>query len=347
MRTHSTSAAARLAAVFTGLVLLAAVPVALAADRSGAQEQAAGLRAEAGSLEARVATATLELYSLDTQLGRARGELDGLRAQQASLRREQASARAQLAVAKHAVLASQAQLADLVRALYEQPGHDPLAVLLGAQSLDEAVAGLDGLSRAAGQSNRIVEQARVARKRLAGLAARLDARSAELVRLSAETEARAGALATEAAGRQSFIATLRQRLGVNAAKVASIERQARAAQVRTAAVAATAPAPQLAPVEVAEPLIATSSAPGTLTVTSTGYALRGRTATGIQTAPGVVAVDPSVIPLGTRMSIPGYGIGIAADTGGAVQGNTIDLWFPTTAQALQWGRRTVTITLLQ
>jgi 3D (Asp-Asp-Asp) domain-containing protein len=47
------------------------------------------------------------------------------------------------------------------------------------------------------------------------------------------------------------------------------------------------------------------------------------------------------------MSIPGYGIGIAADTGGAIQGNTIDLWFPTTAQALQWGRRTVTITMLQ
>ena len=348
MRTHSTSAAARLAAVFTGLVLLAAVPVALGADRSGAQEQAAGLRAEAGSLEARVATATLELYALETQLGRARDALGRLQAQQESLRREQVSARAQLAVAKHAVLASQAQLADLVRALYEQPGNDPLAVLLGADSLDEAVTGLDGLSRAAGQSNRIVEQARAARKRLAGLDARLDARSAELARVSAETESKAGALAAEAAERQSFIGNLRRRLGVNAAKVASIERSARAAEVRTAAVAAAAPAPQLAPVEAAgQPIVTSPAPPGTLTVTSTGYALRGRTATGIPTAPGVVAVDPSVIPLGTRMSIPGYGIGIAADTGGAVQGNTIDLWFPTTAQALQWGRRTVTITLLQ
>ena len=80
-------------------------------------------------------------------------------------------------------------------------------------------------------------------------------------------------------------------------------------------------------------------------MSSTGYTIRGRTATGIPTAPGVVAVDPSVIPLGTRLSIPGYGIGIAADTGGAVQGNTIDVWFPTKAQALAWGRRTVTITL--
>ena len=60
---------------------------------------------------------------------------------------------------------------------------------------------------------------------------------------------------------------------------------------------------------------------------------------------GVVAVDPSVIPLGTRMSIPGYGQGVAADTGSAVQGATIDLWFPTVAQALAWGRRTMTITV--
>ena len=55
--------------------------------------------------------------------------------------------------------------------------------------------------------------------------------------------------------------------------------------------------------------------------------------------------DPAVIPLGTRISIPGYGEGVAADTGSAVQGTTIDLWFPTPAQALAWGRRTVTITL--
>ena len=60
---------------------------------------------------------------------------------------------------------------------------------------------------------------------------------------------------------------------------------------------------------------------------------------------GVVAVDPSVIPLGTHMTIPGYGEAVAADTGGAIIGATIDLWFPTVAQANAWGRRAVTITL--
>lgn len=82
-----------------------------------------------------------------------------------------------------------------------------------------------------------------------------------------------------------------------------------------------------------------------MTVVATGYAMSGTTATGAPTGWGVVAVDPGVIPLGTRMEIPGYGSGVAADTGGAIQGATIDLWFPTVAQARLWGRRTVTITL--
>jgi len=60
---------------------------------------------------------------------------------------------------------------------------------------------------------------------------------------------------------------------------------------------------------------------------------------------GVVAVDPTVIPLGTRMYIPGYGPGIAADTGTAIKGLRIDLWFPTLQQTYEWGKRTVTITL--
>jgi 3D (Asp-Asp-Asp) domain-containing protein/peptidoglycan hydrolase CwlO-like protein len=342
VRAHSTSDAARFAAVFTGLALLACVPVALAADATALRTQAAGLRSQSDSLEGRAAAATLELYSLEAELGRARTDLASIGAQRQALAREQASARAQLGAAKSAVLHSETQLADLVRALYQGAGNDPFAVLLGAESLEEALAGLDGISRAAGENSRIVEQARSARTRLTGLAERLDARRRELSRLAAAAEARAASLAMTASERRRFIAGLRSRQDLNAARIASIEAQARSAGTRTTAIAAAAPS--LSPIEASSPPPPVSG-PRTLTVHSTGYALRGRTATGIQTGPGVVAVDPSVIPLGTRLTIPGYGVGIAADTGGAVQGNTIDVWFPTTAQALQWGRRTVTVTI--
>lgn len=96
---------------------------------------------------------------------------------------------------------------------------------------------------------------------------------------------------------------------------------------------------------------ATSSSPGpprsggTLSVYATGYCLKGTTATGLPVGPGIVAVDPTVIPLGTRMSIPGYGDGVAADTGGAIKGNRIDVWLASCQDAATFGR-TVTITFL-
>jgi cystine transport system substrate-binding protein len=344
--THSTSDAARLAAVLTGLLLAACVPVALAADASALRSQAAGLRSDASSLDARANAATLELYSFEVQLSQARAAAAAIAARRQEAERERAATRAQLQIARRALQVSDARLAALLRALYEQSGDtDPLAVVLGAGSLEEAMTGLDNLDRAAGENQRIVEQAAAARSRLDALDARLAARVAQLAELEAAAEAREARLVTASTQRRAYVAALRQRQGLNAARVAEIERRVSAAETRTTAITAAAAPVVSAAVETPAPTSVGADGSRTLTVSVTGYSIRGRTATGMPTAPGVVAVDPGVIPLGTRLSIPGYGEGIAADTGGAVQGNTIDVWFPTQAQALAWGRRTVTITL--
>jgi peptidoglycan DL-endopeptidase CwlO len=205
--------------------------------------------------------------------------------------------------------------------------------------------GLDNLDRAAGENQRIVEQAAAARSKLDALDARLAARVTELTELEAAAEAREARLVSASARRRAYVAGLRQQQGLNAARIAEIESRVSAAETRTTAITAAVAPVVSAAVEPAAPPAASPDGARTLTVSVTGYSIRGRTATGMPTAPGVVAVDPGVIPLGTRLSIPGYGEGVAADTGGAVQGNTIDVWFPTRAQALAWGRRTVTITL--
>lgn len=67
----------------------------------------------------------------------------------------------------------------------------------------------------------------------------------------------------------------------------------------------------------------------------------GYTFTGLRAGYGVVAVDPSVIPLGTRLYIPGYGEAIAADIGGAIKGYRIDLGFETYQEAINYGRKRV------
>ena len=81
---------------------------------------------------------------------------------------------------------------------------------------------------------------------------------------------------------------------------------------------------------------------------SAGY---GHTASGFVIIPGqdmkVIAVDPSVIPLGSQVYVEGYGYAIAADTGGAIKGNRIDVYKDTHALALQWGSRTVNVYLLK
>ena len=73
----------------------------------------------------------------------------------------------------------------------------------------------------------------------------------------------------------------------------------------------------------------------------------GTTASGRPAGHGIVAVDPRVIPLGTRMYIPGYGHAVAGDTGGAIRGNRIDLGFNSNAQAFQFGRRSITVYLIK
>lgn len=91
-------------------------------------------------------------------------------------------------------------------------------------------------------------------------------------------------------------------------------------------------------------MVSTAYDPGPL---SCGKYASGYTAIGMKATRGVVAVDPRVIPLGTRVYVEGYGPAIAADTGGAIKGHKIDVCFPTRREALQWGRRTVTVIVLE
>ena len=92
-----------------------------------------------------------------------------------------------------------------------------------------------------------------------------------------------------------------------------------------------------------------------LTVTSTAYTAScagcsGLTSTGInlKTNPNqkVISVDPNVIPLGSKVWVEGYGEAIAGDTGGAIKGNKIDVFIPSKQEALNWGRKTVKVKVL-
>ena len=121
------------------------------------------------------------------------------------------------------------------------------------------------------------------------------------------------------------------------------------------------PAAQEKPLEVAGQIPETSPEPVPAKVaeetttnpfqmfSATAYSLRGRTASGQSVTRGVIAADPRVLPIGTRVRVeagPWTGEYLVADTGGAIKGRKIDIWTPSSREAMQFGRRAVKLTVL-
>jgi 3D (Asp-Asp-Asp) domain-containing protein len=315
-----------------GLVLASAV--LLGASLAGAQSTAK-LRQQQRALAGKSHSALLGLFALDSRLARARSELTRLNARVDALQTQQHQLREELGIVTQNLRVSQRLLGTHLRTLYEEGEPNPIAILLGADSLDEAVTRLNELEQSALQGANAVTDTRAGRARLGQLAEKLESQIREAQRLEQRARTTAESLAAARARRVAYLASLARSERLTRRQIRSLDARARRVveQARTVETRSAAP-------------VAAPAAPGSaITVTATGYSLPGNTSTGLPVGPGVVAVDPSVIPLGTRMTIPGYGEGIAADTGSAVTGYTIDLWFPTLADALAWGRRTVTITL--
>lgn len=82
---------------------------------------------------------------------------------------------------------------------------------------------------------------------------------------------------------------------------------------------------------------------------ATAYSLRGRTASGQMVSKGIIAADPRFLPLGSRVRLQAgsySGEYVVADTGGMVRGRRIDIWTPTSREAMRFGRRLVKLTVL-
>jgi len=349
--------AARLASLLVAGILLGLPAAGLADDPET-------LRARGAELSAAEHAARVDLFALESKLRAAQTALADVESRLATLERGRASSERQLRVARRTLAIAERRLADQVRALYTSEQPDTIAIFLGAASLEDAIEGVDSLHRAADATSGVLDEAEAARVKVAALLRRQTARRAELRQLRSAAAARAGELAGAQTERMRYIAQLQAEQVLNQQQIAEAVAAAEAAQaaatIETAVaesapsiasigaqsiVAAPPPAPEPEPQPQPSPQ-APVVAPGkTLTVVATAYTMRGTTATGIPTGPGIVAVDPAVIPLGTRMTIPGYGEGVAADTGGAIKGLRIDLWVSSAAEAAQWQWQTVTVTL--
>ena len=312
------------------VLALTVTSAALAAPGAESQPPTNSIDATSQQLDTRVHQALLGLYALDSQLQAWRARVASLQTAAAALRARRASLKSELGADEASLKTGRRRLALELQALYERGNVDPVAVVLGAKSIGTGLNQLDYMSRAANQSSQIVAVTAAAHVRLLHAQRRLVLEERRLERSLAAARQAEERLAAAAASRTAYVSSLRAQQRLQAEQVRSVEAQAQTAQQKSQ---------QLAPTTASPP-----AGKRQLTVSATCYDLPGRTATGMPVGPGVVAVDPSVIPLGTRMSVPGYGNGVAADVGGGIKGNTIDLWM-TPSQCAAWGRRTVTITI--
>ena len=343
-------------AVIVAIVGLSAATAALGSPNSPTQS----LQARGNSLAQREHAALLDLYAAESSLARAQRTATTVHARQAAVAAEQRSLKRRAALIRASLRVAQARIGQTLRDLYMQGQPDPIAIFLGAESLDDAIASIDSITRSTRQNKRLIADMRLTQGSVRKIELRLAARSRDLAAASAAVTASTARLQQAAANRAGVVSSLRRQRDVTRVAVARLEQQAKAAQQRSAklipAPAATPPAPAAPPVPAATtastpaPPATTTTTPAasgtrTLVVDAVAYHLPGKTASGLPVGVGVIAVDPRVIPLGTRVFVPGYGPAVAADVGSAVIGNIIDLWMPTTAQARAWGRRTVTITI--
>lgn len=318
---------------FGGIVAalaLAAASAALAAPGASGRGATGPAGTATQDLGSRTQQALLSLYALDSQLQAWRARLASLQTAATALRQQRAALKTELVADRAALRIGEHRLAIELRIQYQRGNVSSLAVVLGAKSLSTGLNQLDDLSRAADQSRQIVAAATAAHLRLLQSRRRLAVKEHRLASSLAAARQAEERLTASVASRAAYVSSLRAQERLRATQVRSVVTQAHAAQQKSQT--------------LQQPTTPPPSGRRQLTVSATCYDLSGRTATGMPVGQGVVAVDPTVIPLGTRLYIPGYGRGVAADVGGGIQGDVIDLWM-TPSQCAAWGRRTVTITV--
>jgi peptidoglycan DL-endopeptidase CwlO len=345
------------------------VAALLLGSTTGLADGARAPDARLAAIQTAKRSAVLELYALESSLARARADVAATDRRERTLEDAHARALVRASVIRGSLAATQRRIAALLRRLYVEGSPEPVAVLFGARSLPAVLEGIDGLERSARLNRRLAEEARRRGAALRVELQRLGQARAALADSRRRAEAAVAGLEDATAAKRTAVVSLGRREHLTQTRLAALQTQAQAAQRRSRRLAPPAsrtspaslstpvahtgparqatdvPAPPTTTEDVSTATVAAPVGSRTLVVDAVAYHLPGHTASGLPVGVGVIAVDPSLIPLGTRVFVPGYGPAVAADTGSAIRGAIIDLWMPSTADARAWGRRTVTITV--
>lgn len=355
-------------------------PIASASTLQEIQTKQESKQRELNELNRQVGTALTEVNELNDQLNALQSEITE---KEEEISNTEADIVIQEKVVADRVEQAKARLLSIQKTELNQ---NVIMSILEAESVSDLINRAYVLLTLQGASNEQMDGAFEEQEKLAALESKLTDEKADLVAKTDEAQSQKTTLDQKVASLQTLIqdnqaelAQLNQEREAEVARIAEEKRKAQAAAVAAAqqrkaesqknnvsssetVVASVKSEKTEAPKKKqpaatqpseSKPAAPQASAGKTISVSATGYStkqpgLSTHTATGIdlRVNPRVIAVDPRVIPLGSMIEIPGLGIFIAGDTGGAIKGNKIDIHFSTVGQALNWGRRTITIRIL-
>ncbi len=353
-------------ALVTCLAVVASV--FLAATSPARADRAADARAALGQLEAAESDALLDLFAADAKAARARARADDLRSRARRQAERVADARREVTVGRANLRTAQSTLSDRLAAAFRAGDVDPFVILLSASSLSDALDSIAIVNRVSARDATLIANVQHGLSTSKRAERALSAEQGRLTSASAAADAQRSQAENARAAKATLVAGLRSSKQIAARRLTQLEAAAAAARDKAVDIeddAAAEPTGDTgggagggdttpadtgggggATDDPAPPPAGPVGSGDTLTVVSTAYAIHGTTATGLRTRRGICATDPQVIPLGTQFDVPGYGRCVAADTGSDIQGNRIDVWLPSEAAALQWGFKTVTISIL-
>ena len=333
-------------------------------------DRAADARTALGQLRTAGSNALLDLFAADSAVGRAQVRADDLRSRARRQAERVADARREVAAGRANLDVAQTTLSTRLAAAFRAGDVDPFVILLSATSLSDALDSIAIVNRVSARDAMLIGNVRRGLSTSRRAERALTAEQGRLTAAAAAADAERVRVVAARNAKATLVASLRSSKLIAARRLTQIEQAAAAARAKAAAIeGAAGPGAGTGTTGTTGGGGSTTSSGGgsgngggggtdqappppgpvgsghTLTVVATAYAIHGTTPTGIRTRRGICATDPRVIPLGTKFDVPGYGSCVAADTGGAIIGNRIDVWVETEAEALQWGFKTVTVSI--
>ncbi len=273
-----------------------------------------------------------DVVTLDSKINGLQNKLSELESKSSTLSERIKSIGAQIMLCREKLANQRVALSARARRLYINGPTNKLAMLVSSDDVSDFFKRKEMLQKVAERDAQLIRNFKTEADALSASMSEMEQRKKEINKISMDLRSRARRLENDRSARAAILTKAGERSGDVTSRSNKIEEK----------------------IKEINPQVPTGKPTGRIMMmVATAYSpeepgLSNHTASGMLATRGVVAVDPRVIPLGTRLNVEGYGNCIAGDTGSTIKGNRIDLCFDTLAEMNAFGGyRTVRVEILE